>query len=108
MSGAASDILEILFLMKVTNLVNFTESRSEVDIVPLFETIEDLRNCTLIMQTLLENKVYRKHSSWRRNSQEIMLGYRTARRTAVTSLRAGNCTRQKRVSHGYSRILTSK
>jgi phosphoenolpyruvate carboxylase len=75
MSGAESDILEILLLMKLTNLINFAESSSELDIVPLFETIEDLRNSTSIMESLIQNGTYLKQLSLRQNAQEIMLGY---------------------------------
>lgn len=46
-----------------------------IDIVPLFETIEDLRNAPAIMKELYENKVYRKHIQQRRDQQTIMVGF---------------------------------
>lgn len=75
MCGAESDLLEILFLMKLTSLVDLETSRSELDIVPLFETIEDLRDCDGIMDSLLKNEAYSRQLSLRGNSQQIMLGY---------------------------------
>jgi phosphoenolpyruvate carboxylase len=46
-----------------------------VDIVPLFETIDDLENAATIMQTLYENADYKKHLQLRGNKQTIMLGF---------------------------------
>jgi phosphoenolpyruvate carboxylase len=46
-----------------------------VDIVPLFETIADLRNAPRIMRELYENEIYRAHLGRRGNVQTIMLGF---------------------------------
>lgn len=46
-----------------------------VDIVPLFETIEDLQNAANVMQVLYENEIYRAHLLRRKNKQTIMLGF---------------------------------
>lgn len=46
-----------------------------VDIVPLFETIDDLKHASAIMKILYTNKVYRKHLQNRKNKQTIMLGF---------------------------------
>jgi len=46
-----------------------------VDIVPLFETIDDLRNAAAVMKELYENKIYRQHISQRGNQQTIMVGF---------------------------------
>jgi len=46
-----------------------------VDIVPLFETIEDLQNAVNVMRQLYENIVYGQHLSRRGNKQTIMLGF---------------------------------
>ncbi len=75
MCNSESDLLEILFLMKLSGLASFTESRSELDIVPLFETTDDLRNSDTIVRGLVGNEVYRKQVSLRGDLQEIMLGY---------------------------------
>jgi phosphoenolpyruvate carboxylase len=46
-----------------------------VDIVPLFETIDDLQHAAGIMQQLYENEAYKKHLQLRKNKQVIMLGF---------------------------------
>ncbi len=68
-----SDLLEVLYAMKLAGLYN--DLHSDLDIVPLFETIEDLRNCAGIMERISNNAAYRKHLQLRGTSQEIMLGY---------------------------------
>lgn len=46
-----------------------------VDIVPLFETIDDLHEAATIMEQLYLQPVYRNHLSQRGNQQTIMLGF---------------------------------
>ncbi|MEP6467742.1 MAG: phosphoenolpyruvate carboxylase [Parafilimonas sp.] len=46
-----------------------------VDIVPLFETIDDLTKASSVMKKLYSNKVYRQHLKMRNNTQTIMLGF---------------------------------
>jgi phosphoenolpyruvate carboxylase len=46
-----------------------------IDIVPLFETIGDLRNAAEVMETLYTNPVYQQHLKRRKNRQTIMLGF---------------------------------
>ena len=46
-----------------------------VDIVPLFETIEDLQQAASIMKELYENKTYRQHLERRKGNQTIMVGF---------------------------------
>ena len=46
-----------------------------VDIVPLFETVDDLQFAAETMRTLYENTFYKKHLLRRKNKQTIMLGF---------------------------------
>ena len=46
-----------------------------VDIVPLFETVDDLQSAAETMRTLYENDFYKKHLQLRNNKQTIMLGF---------------------------------
>ena len=48
---------------------------TNVDIVPLFETVNDLKNAADVMRELYENKIYRKHLARRGDTQTIMLGF---------------------------------
>jgi len=49
--------------------------RLHVNIIPLFETIEDLRGCGAIMDELFSLPWYRRLLASRCNTQEVMLGY---------------------------------
>ncbi|MEE8328023.1 MAG: phosphoenolpyruvate carboxylase [Nitrosomonadaceae bacterium] len=72
----ASDILETALLLKEVGLLKTGETpHLYLNIIPLFETIEDLRNCSAIMNELFSLPYYRKLLDSRGNVQEIMLGY---------------------------------
>ena len=77
MTESPADVLEVLLLMKLTGLLDTTGSewKSSLNIVPLFETINDLRSSVSIMEGLYANSAYKKHLTARGNQQEIMLGY---------------------------------
>jgi phosphoenolpyruvate carboxylase len=47
----------------------------DLDIVPLFETIDDLRHCGAVMDELLGLSEYRRLLESRERVQEVMLGY---------------------------------
>ena len=70
--NTALNVLEVygLFLSCGWQQENLT-----VDIVPLFETIDDLQHASDIMQALYTNDTYRKHLQQRNNKQTIMLGF---------------------------------
>ena len=46
-----------------------------MDLVPLFETIDDLKNAPDILQRLCADKSYRRHLRRRDDVQEVMVGY---------------------------------
>ncbi|WP_339712540.1 phosphoenolpyruvate carboxylase [uncultured Sneathiella sp.] len=71
---SVSDLLELAVLLKQVGLVS-PEGQSKINIVPLFETIEDLRNCIGIMDELLSIPEYRRLVDTRGGVQEVMLGY---------------------------------
>jgi phosphoenolpyruvate carboxylase len=72
-----SDVLEVLFLAREARVIDFhgNEARSSLDIVPLFELIDDLDRCENIVDSLLRIPLYRAQVSARGDRQEIMLGY---------------------------------
>jgi phosphoenolpyruvate carboxylase len=74
MTKGVSDLLEIAVLLKETGLVS-SDGTSRLNIVPLFETIDDLRNCGAIMDTLFSLPEYRRLVDSRGGVQEVMLGY---------------------------------
>ncbi len=69
--ASALNVVEVLALMK--NVWKTTEIG--VDIVPLFETVDDLAGAADVMKQLFENKYYREHLVRRGNQQTIMVGF---------------------------------
>lgn len=74
-TDGVSDILEAAVLLKEVGLLHPRDARLEVDIVPLFETIADLRRCSEVMDRLFDLPQYRRLLGSRRTTQEVMLGY---------------------------------
>ena len=70
---SVSDMFELAILLKEVGLVD-TE-RARVQIVPLFETIEDLENSNDIMKQYLGYDIVKRWIKNSNNYQEIMLGY---------------------------------
>jgi len=77
MTHGVSDMLEVLILAKEVGLwsLNEGEVESNIDVVPLFETIEDLEVCNELIKEIYENEMYGKQIEARNGFQEIMLGY---------------------------------
>jgi phosphoenolpyruvate carboxylase len=74
MCKGVSDMLEVALLLKEAGLVD-PSGRSAINIVPLFETIEDLQASSGIMDRMLSMHDYRKLVDSRGSVQEVMLGY---------------------------------
>ena len=70
---SVSDMLELAILLKEVGLVD--KERARVQIVPLFETIEDLDHSEETMREYLSLALAKKWIASRNNYQEIMLGY---------------------------------
>ncbi len=68
MAGTLSDLLEVQFFCKEMGIVG-------LPIVPLFETIDDLRNCTGILETAFRHPNYRAWLTMCGDRQQVMLGY---------------------------------
>ena len=66
--------LNVMETFAMLNLCGF-ENELPVDVIPLFETVEDLENSEEVMRTLYSNKTYRHHVSKRKDKQTIMLGF---------------------------------
>lgn len=56
-------------------LAGWNKETMNVDIVPLFETIDDLRHAAGVMKTLYTHPAYKAHLKRRGNQQTIMLGF---------------------------------
>ncbi len=77
MTHAVSDLLEVLVLMKETGLWRRRPEgvAADLDLVPLFETVDDLERGAALMETLFADPLYGQHLDARHRLQEIMLGY---------------------------------
>lgn len=69
MTRGISDILEVVLLARDAGLLG------AIDVVPLFETIEDLNAAPQVLSDLFENPAYKEHLGQRGNRQQIMIGY---------------------------------
>jgi phosphoenolpyruvate carboxylase len=74
MCKGMSDMLEVAVLLKEVGLVH-PSGRSAINVVPLFETIEDLQASSSIMDRMLSLHDYRRLVDSRGGVQEVMLGY---------------------------------
>ncbi len=77
MCRSVSDLLEAGILLKECGLLDASGDGPycPVGIVPLFETIDDLRHGASILEAALDLPVYRSIVRARGDSQEVMLGY---------------------------------
>ena len=79
MSHSASDLLEVLLLAKEMGLLDQNSQKSKLLVVPLFETVEDLKRAPEVMDKLFQLDLYRsllpKVGESFKPLQELMLGY---------------------------------
>jgi len=78
MTHSASHILEVIMLARQVGLVGRNTAGQwfcDIQVAPLFETIEDLKHIEPVLTTLLDNEVYAQLLKASGNLQEIMLGY---------------------------------
>ncbi len=73
----AEDLLAPLALARHVGLVREVDGHlhSDVDLVPLFETIDDLRRAPAMLRTLLGAPDYRRNVEARGDRQTVMVGY---------------------------------
>ncbi len=76
MTQDVSDMLTVLLFAKETGLYDLKfHPERRISVVPLFETIDDLRRAPEMLNSLLENVAYREYLQNLDNLQEIMIGY---------------------------------
>jgi phosphoenolpyruvate carboxylase len=69
---SALNVMEVFGLFLLSG---WKKEELSVDIVPLFETIDDLSHAGEVMSALYENQTYRQHLEKRNRTQTIMLGF---------------------------------
>jgi phosphoenolpyruvate carboxylase len=76
MTNGVSDLLEAALLLKESGLLEpGREPQLHLNLIPLFETINDLRNSAQVMDELFSEPYYRALLDSRGGVQEVMLGY---------------------------------
>ena len=79
MSHSVSDLLEVLLLAKEMGLIDQGSNKSQLLVVPLFETVEDLKRAPKVMSELFDLDFYRSYlpkvGEHSKPLQELMLGY---------------------------------
>ena len=78
MTRTPSDLLTVLWLWKWSESVDGGDEQdglSQLPLVPLFETINDLRNSDDTLTSLLSNDVYRDYLKQQGDNQTVMIGY---------------------------------
>ena len=70
-----SDVLEVVLLLREVGLYRASDAHLSCNVIPLFETIADLRNAAGAMDALMSIPVYARTLASRGKAQEVMLGY---------------------------------
>jgi phosphoenolpyruvate carboxylase len=69
MTERASDVLSVLVMARDARVDH------GLDVVPLFETVDDLRRAPEVLERLLAEPAYRRHVADRGDHQQVMIGY---------------------------------
>ena len=89
MATCPEDLLRVMLFGREAGLVDLAADppMSKLDVVPLFETLDDLEHAPRVMGVLLKDPVYRRQLAARGNRQEVMIGYSDSSKDAgiVTS-----------------------
>ncbi len=77
MTHRCADLWTAIYFAASAGLVQKSGAgwRSTLDFVPLFETIGDLRRCTVLLESWFSDPIYRQILASRGDIQEVMLGY---------------------------------
>jgi phosphoenolpyruvate carboxylase len=77
MTTEPDDLLRVLFLAREAGLADLAgdSPESRLDVVPLFETLDDLERAPAVMRALFDDPLYRRQLAARGNLQEVMIGY---------------------------------
>jgi phosphoenolpyruvate carboxylase len=77
MTHSADDLLRVLLLAREEGLVDLAGDPpvSRLDVVPLFETHQDLVRAPAVMRDLVADPTWKKQLRARGNKQEVMIGY---------------------------------
>ncbi len=77
MTTTPDDLLRVLLLAREAGLVDLAADppMSMIDVVPLFETLDDLERAPAVMKALFTDEIYLRQLQARGKRQEVMIGY---------------------------------
>jgi phosphoenolpyruvate carboxylase len=75
MTESEADVLEAAILAREAGLIDLKRGIARIGLVPLVETIADLRSAGQLLERLFEDPRYRQILSLRGDTQEVVLGY---------------------------------
>ena len=68
-------VSDIIAVFQLGRIIHGLKKKLPLDIIPLFESIDDLAHAGAIMDKLYRIPEYKKHLAYRKNTQTIMLGF---------------------------------
>ncbi len=71
----SENIFSVLYVFALLRWCGWKDEKVPVDIVPLFESMDGMKHSKSIMQELFDIPEYRSHVQYRRDMQNIMLGF---------------------------------
>lgn len=71
----SESIYHVLEVYAFFKYCGYADDEINIDIVPLFETMQGMKNSKKVMRDLYENPIYKAHLKRRNKSQTIMLGF---------------------------------
>lgn len=82
MTRGADDVLAAVVLAREAGLIDIDLGVARIGVVPLFETVDELRRCGEIMSTLFTIPAYRRLLELRGSQAEVMVGYSDSNKEA--------------------------
>jgi len=71
----SESIFDVLHVYALFKYCGYKEEDIQIDIVPLFETMDGMNNSESVMRALYDNEIYKTHLHKRNKEQHIMLGF---------------------------------